>query len=179
LQRLKTLGYTRSRIENTCNPDARSCLERKRLQGLDSAIATKGCKIPGGFHDQIAVAWDYPGRFDAFIWSSISWELLGWHEKGLLSFQNEDDVSAAITSHTAKSGTYLLPYGPSREGLTPEQVQAAEASVMQKMQKGPLVFAAVRRDGFGSFCAEFSDSSAYPHGKRVLTDLVTLANQRT
>jgi|SRR5215470_13112318 len=91
------------------------------------------------------------GGLVAFIWSSISWELLGWHEKSLLSFQNEDDVSAVIASHTAKSGTYILPYGPSREGLTPEQLKAAEATVMQKAQKGPVAFAAVRRDGFGSF----------------------------
>jgi hypothetical protein len=76
------------------------------------------------------------GGLTAFIWSSIFWELIGWHEKGLLSFQNEDDVSAAIASHTVKSGTYLLPYGPSREGLTPEQVKAAEASVMQRCRKG-------------------------------------------
>ena len=91
------------------------------------------------------------GGLAAFIWSSISWELIGWHEKSLLSFQNEDDVSAVIASHTMKSGTYILPYGPPREGLTAEQLKAAEASVMEKMQRGPVAFAAVRRQGFGSF----------------------------
>lgn len=75
----------------------------------------------------------------------------GWHEKSMLSFQDEDEISAAIVSHTSQSGTYFLPYGPAREGLTPAQRKAAEATVAQKMQKGPVTFAAVRRDGFGSF----------------------------
>jgi hypothetical protein len=25
------------------------------------------------------------GGLMAFLWSSVSWELLGWHEKGMLS----------------------------------------------------------------------------------------------
>src|SRR5258708_37396599 len=35
--------------------------------------------------------------------------------------------------------------------MTAEQKKAAEAVVMKKMQKGPVVFAAIRREGFGSF----------------------------
>lgn len=43
------------------------------------------------------------GGLTAFIWSSISWEVLGWHEKPMLAFQNEDEVAAVIASHTPQS----------------------------------------------------------------------------
>jgi hypothetical protein len=91
------------------------------------------------------------GGLVAFLWSSISWEVIGWHEKTLATFQNEDDVSAVIASHITQSGTYLLPAGPSQEGMTSEQKKKAQNVLMQKMQKGPVMFAAIRRDGFGSF----------------------------
>jgi hypothetical protein len=91
------------------------------------------------------------GGLVAFLWSSVSWEVLTWHEKTLLTFHDEDDVATVVAGHTTQSGTYLLPGGPSREGMTREQKKAAEAAQMQKMQKGPVMFAAVRREGFGSY----------------------------
>ena len=91
------------------------------------------------------------GGLTAFLWSSVSWEVLGWHEKPLLSFQNDQEVSAVIMSHSVKSGVYLLPGGPPMEGMTSEQKKAAQAITMEKMQKGPIMFAAVRREGFGSY----------------------------
>jgi hypothetical protein len=91
------------------------------------------------------------GGLTAFVWSFISWDVLPWHEKQLRSFQNEDEVSAIISSHAPQSGNYLLPTGPSQEGMTSDQKKAAEEIRMQKMQKGPLVFAAIRKEGFGSF----------------------------
>ena len=91
------------------------------------------------------------GGITAFLWSFISWDLLPWHEKQLRSFQNEDEVSAVIVSHAPQSGNYLLPTGPSEEGLSADQKKAAEEIRMQKMQKGPLMFAAIRKEGFGSF----------------------------
>jgi hypothetical protein len=91
------------------------------------------------------------GGITAFLWSFISWDLLPWHEKQLHSFQNEDEVSAIIASHAPQSGNYLLPTGPPQEGLTGDQKKAAQEIRMQKMQKGPLMFAAIRKEGFGSF----------------------------
>jgi len=91
------------------------------------------------------------GGLTAFLWSFISWDLLPWHEKQLHSFQNEDEVLAIIASHAPRSGNYLLPTGPSEEGLTADQKKAAQEIRMQKMQKGPLMFAAIRKEGFGSF----------------------------
>ncbi len=91
------------------------------------------------------------GGLAAFAWSSVSWEILGWHEKTLVNFHNEDEVSAVIASHATKDGTYILPAGPPTEGMTSEEKKKTEAAVMEKMQKGPIMIAAVRRGGFGSF----------------------------
>jgi hypothetical protein len=91
------------------------------------------------------------GGLTAFLWSFISWSVLSWHEKQLHSFQNEDEVTAVIASDAPQSGNYLLPTGPPQEGLTADQKKAAEEIRTQKMEKGPLVFAAVRKEGFGSF----------------------------
>ena len=91
------------------------------------------------------------GGITAFLWSFVSWSVLPWHERTLRSFQNEDEVSVVIGSHAATSGNYILPSGPSQQGLSGEQQKAAEEIRMQKMQKGPLMFAAIRKEGFGSF----------------------------
>jgi hypothetical protein len=91
------------------------------------------------------------GGLTAFIWSSISWEILGWHEKDMVRFQNEDEVSAVIASHATKDGVYLLPSMPSGEGMTADQKKEAQAAAMAKMQSGPIMFASVRRGGFGSY----------------------------
>ena len=91
------------------------------------------------------------GGIAAFVWSTISWTLLQWHEKPLLHFQNEDEVAAVISSHVTDSGIYLLPAGPAQKGMTEEQKKAAQAALMEKMQKGPIMFAAIRRGGFGSY----------------------------
>ena len=91
------------------------------------------------------------GGLAAFVWSSVSWELIGWHEKTMVAFQNEDEVSAVIASHAGQDGTYILPSVVPSVGMTPEQKKSALAAVMQKMQTGPIMVAAVRRGGFGSY----------------------------
>jgi hypothetical protein len=77
------------------------------------------------------------GGLTALIWSNISWELIGWHEKTLLTFQKDEEVAAVISSHTVEDGTYLMPYGTSKEA-------------QDRMRTGPIVLAAVRRGGMGS-----------------------------
>jgi hypothetical protein len=91
------------------------------------------------------------GGLAAFVWSSISWELIGWHEKTMVAFHNEDEVSAVIASHAGQDGTYLLPSMPSTAGMTPEQKRATLDAAMQKIQAGPILVAAVRLGGFGSY----------------------------
>jgi hypothetical protein len=91
------------------------------------------------------------GGLAAFLWSSVSWEVIGWHEKTMRTLQNEDEVSAVIASHTTQSGTFLLPAGPSQQDMNPVEKKAAQLVLMEKMQKGPVMFAAIRRSGFSLF----------------------------
>ena len=91
------------------------------------------------------------GGLTAFVWSFISYGVLSWHLKQYHSFQTEDEVSALISSHAPESGIYLLPLGPPQEGMNSEQKKTAMEIRTQKMQKGPLMFAAVKRGGFDSF----------------------------
>lgn len=91
------------------------------------------------------------GGFVAFVWSTVSWEVLGWHEKTMIGFENQDEVSAVIASHATGDGTYILPAMPSTRGMSSEQKKKAEAELIEKMQKGPIMVAAVRRGGFGSY----------------------------
>jgi len=91
------------------------------------------------------------GGVAAFLWSNVSWEILGWHEKTMLGFQNEEVVAGAIAENALKDGTYLLPGSQLAEGLTADQKKAAQAAMTTRMQHGPIAIAAVRRGGFGSF----------------------------
>jgi hypothetical protein len=83
------------------------------------------------------------GGLTALVWSNISWELIGWHEKSLRTFENDRDVAAVIASHTIEDGTYLMPFGSSKEA-------------QDRMARGPILFAAVRRGGIGSVARLFS-----------------------
>ena len=91
------------------------------------------------------------GGLTAFLWSSLSWELLGWHEKVVHPFPDEAEVTAAISAPAVPSGVYLLPSLPLKEGVPAEQAKATQAAVMEQFQKGPIMFAVVRSGGFGSF----------------------------
>jgi|SRR5579864_7334508 len=91
------------------------------------------------------------GGLTAFLWSFVSYGVLSWHLKQYHSFQNEDDVSALVSSHAPESGIYLLPLGPSQVGMNSEQKKAAMEIRSEKIKKGPLVFAAINREGFDSF----------------------------
>jgi hypothetical protein len=91
------------------------------------------------------------GGLVAFGWSTVSWEMLGWHEKAMINFQNDEEVSAVIASHATTDGTYILPGSRSTKGMNSVQKKQTEAALMEKMRKGPIVVAAVRRGGFGSF----------------------------
>ena len=82
------------------------------------------------------------GGLTALVWSNISWELIGWHEKTLRAFDRDNEVAAVISAHTIDDGTYLMPYGTSKEA-------------QERMARGPIVVAAVRRAGMGSVGALF------------------------
>ncbi len=85
------------------------------------------------------------GGIILFVWGAIAWMFIPWPGQPLRAFTNEDAVTQAIVANAPKSGNYLLP-NADQKGLTAEQKQKA----MEKMAKGPIVFAAVRLEPFNS-----------------------------
>ena len=86
-----------------------------------------------------------------FFWSAIAWMLIPWPGEPLRSFTNDDAVITAIKANAPKSGNYLLPNEVKRApGMTDEQFKAAQQAAMEKMSRGPVVFAAIRLEPFGS-----------------------------
>ena len=119
------------------------------------------------------------GGLVAFVWSSISWEMIGWHEKTLVRFQNEDEVSAVIASHTPVDGTYLLPAGPSTDGMAPDQKKAVQAATMEKMQKGPIMFGDRASRRIWVLHARLDCPAVESDGRCIPADVVAAANKRT
>ncbi len=91
------------------------------------------------------------GALVLFVWSFIAWTLIPWPGEPLRSFTNDDAVASAIKANVPRSGNYLLPNEVKRApGMTDDQYKAAQQVAMEKMSRGPVVFAAVRLEPFGS-----------------------------
>ena len=94
------------------------------------------------------------GAVVLFLWSAIAWMLIPWPGEPLRSFTNEDAVAQAITANAPRSGNYLLPNEPKRTpGMSDEQYKAAGQAAMDRMSRGPMIFAAVRLEPSKSFGA--------------------------
>ncbi|GAB4193078.1 MAG: hypothetical protein Tsb0015_15660 [Simkaniaceae bacterium] len=81
----------------------------------------------------------FVGGIIAYIWLSISWMALPWHQKTLKSFKNEGFVSWVLKENAPKKGIYVLPHYSS--------YQQQEEGVQQPELKGPFVFASVTPKG--------------------------------
>jgi hypothetical protein len=68
-----------------------------------------------------------------FVWSAISWMALPWHMMTMTPFKDDHAVAQAIVANTDRSGVYFLP-----------------SSDQNLMASGPLVYAAIRREGMTS-----------------------------
>jgi hypothetical protein len=91
------------------------------------------------------------GAIVLFVWSALAWMLIPWPGDPLRSFTNEDAVASAIKANVPRSGNYLLPNEVKRApGMTDDQFKAAQQVAMEKMARGPVVFAAIRLEPFGS-----------------------------
>src|SRR5260370_3341487 len=97
------------------------------------------------------------GGIVLFVWSFIAWTFVPWPGEPLLSFTNDEAVVAAIKANAARSGNYLLPNEVKRTaGMTDEQYKAAQQTAMDKMSRGPVIFAAIRLGPFGSMPKAFA-----------------------
>jgi hypothetical protein len=94
------------------------------------------------------------GAIVLFVWSAIAWMVIPWPGEPLRSFTNEDAVAQAISANAPRSGNYLLPNEPKRTpGMTDEQYKATGQAAMDRMTRGPMIFAAVRLEPSKSFGA--------------------------
>lgn len=73
------------------------------------------------------------GGLTVFIWSSLSWMALPWHNTTLKQFTDEAPVAVALRKYATAPGIYLLP------GCT-GNMQAD----MKKAEQGPFAFISVR-----------------------------------
>src|SRR2546425_2735664 len=86
-----------------------------------------------------------------FVWGAIAWIVIPWPGDPVRTFINEDAVAQAVTANTPRSGNYLLPHEPKRTpGMSDEQYKAAGQAAMDRMTRGPMIFAAVRLEPIGS-----------------------------
>src|ERR1041385_3664386 len=85
------------------------------------------------------------GAIVLFIWSALAWMIVPWPGEPFRHFTSEDAMVTAIKGNAPRSGNYLIPNEPQRlPGQTEEQYQKATKDAEDRMNNGPLVFAAVR-----------------------------------
>ena len=85
------------------------------------------------------------GAIVLFVWSALAWMVIPWPGDPLLSFTSEDAIVAAVKANAPRSGNYLIPMEPKRTaGMTDEQYQKAMHDAENRMNTGPMVFAAIR-----------------------------------
>jgi hypothetical protein len=75
----------------------------------------------------------------AFIWSTVSWMVIPWHQPTMSAFEDEASVGQAIKEAAPAAGIYTYP------------AWTEDAEEMQKKHnEGPYVFASVVPSGVGS-----------------------------
>jgi hypothetical protein len=85
------------------------------------------------------------GAIILFVWSAIAWMFIPWPGQPMRSFTNEQAVVDAMKANAPQSGNYLVPNEPKRTaGMTDEQYNAAMKAAEDRMNTGPMIFAAVR-----------------------------------
>jgi hypothetical protein len=83
-----------------------------------------------------------------FVWSAISWMALPWQRGVFREFRDEGAVARVLDEQAPASGVYGLPGEPRYpDGATREQREAIDREVLARIQRGPIVFAVVGREG--------------------------------
>jgi hypothetical protein len=87
-----------------------------------------------------------------FAWSAVSWMALPWQRAVFKPFADEDAMANVLASQAPESAIYGLPAEPVYPaGATQQQRAEIDQAAWDKLQRGPLVFAVVSRDGYGTF----------------------------
>jgi len=97
------------------------------------------------------------GGLVVFLWGVVSWMVLPWHQMAMKKFDNESKVADVIQDNTKMSGVYVLPNCFSQEkGMSKEDMEKSKMKMKEMMQKGPMVFAIVKKEGMsGSMASKF------------------------
>lgn len=87
-----------------------------------------------------------------FLWGFLTHAVLPLYNNSLNRFTNEEEVSRAIASNAARSGTYLAPNMPALPpNASAEEKENAMKEMQEKMKQGPVMFAHVRVGATSSF----------------------------
>jgi len=97
-----------------------------------------------------------------FLWSAVSWELLSWHRSAFRSFSNEDTITAAIVTGAPAPGMYSIPGN------------LESAPNLEKLIKGPFVFAAVRPGAMAPPATMFAGHALIQFAAAFLATLLLL-----
>ncbi len=92
------------------------------------------------------------GALILLAWGAVSWLALPWHLMTLEKFPNEEGVARLVLDQVPASGMYVLPLTfKLPNSAAPEDVEAAYVLAEQRKRQGPVVFAAIDRDGVAAF----------------------------
>ena len=88
------------------------------------------------------------GGIVVFLWGTISWMVLPWHEMTMHKFKNEKRVAEVIQENTDRSGVYVLPNIRCHEkGMSQKDKKEGMMRGKEMMQTGPVLFATVQKNG--------------------------------
>lgn len=81
-----------------------------------------------------------------FLWSFLSWAVLGWHQNGMHSFHEETEMAEMFMKNAqAGHAIYTMPFMiPPPKGALPEERKKNEDAYQKAMDDGPFVYAVVR-----------------------------------
>lgn len=78
------------------------------------------------------------GGIVAFVWSSISWMLLPWHQSTMSGFDQQDTMAAAVKAAATEPGIYVYP-----------EWSDDQEDMQKRFKEGPYVFASIVPGGVG------------------------------
>ncbi|MCI5051899.1 MAG: hypothetical protein MRY21_02030 [Simkaniaceae bacterium] len=76
------------------------------------------------------------GAIVAFIWLTISWSFLPWHQCSFQQFKSPESVRATLMANVEKAGLYTVPGMPD-----------SDDTIYAEAEKGPVMFATIKPQG--------------------------------
>lgn len=90
-------------------------------------------------HGKVLLKGAVLGGVVAFLWSSLSWTVLPWHEKTLKGLPHESELVTAIKKTISEEGIYVIPW--------PTEGAASHEELKKQRAEGPTAFMVVQPQG--------------------------------